>query len=233
MSSARGRDDDSKRECFNVNRDYRSNGDNLPDDVTERKRLTFERDQSKIKEEDQAKNKDKHKKKDKKKEKKNKDKDKDKKKKDSDVDKNSKSSSSDSSSSSSSSSSDSDSDSDSDDNRKEKKNKEKKKKKEKDKKKDKKKKKYRHTTMTATTDLDGGSLRKSSSTARGPSFNNDSGNDTSVNTETILKAQGFNLKPFSLAQQVSKLKDLHVSADTCKCTGRARLIRTRLIRSST
>ena len=203
MSSARGRDDDLKRECFNVNRNYRSNGDNLPDDVTERKRLTFERDQSKIKEEDKAKNKDKHKKKDKKKEKKNKDKDK--KKKDSDADKNSKSSSSDSpsSSSSSSSSSGSDSDSDSDNNKKEKKKKEKKKK-EKDKEKE--KKKYEHTTMTAMTDLDGGSLRKSSSTARGPSFNNDSGNATSVNTETLLETQGFKLKPFSLGKQVSKLK---------------------------
>ena len=185
VSSAKGRldrDDNLTREHFNVNRDYRPNRDNLHGDVTERKRLIFECDEAKIKEEDKAKNNNKHKKKDKKKEKEKKEKDK--KKKDSDADKNSKSSSSDSSSSSSSSSSGSESDSDSDDNRKEKKNKEKKKKKEKDKEKDKEKKKYRHTTMTATTDLDGGSLRKSSSTARGPSFNNDSGNDTSVNTES-------------------------------------------------
>ena len=190
VSSGRGRsdrDDDLTRERFNGNGDYRTNGDNLPDDVTERKRLTFERDEAaKIKEDDKTKNSNKHKKKDKKKEKKRKDKDK--KKKDSDADKNSKSSSNSSSSdSSSSSSSSSSSDSDSDDNKKEKKTETKKKKeKEKDKKKDKEKKKHKRTTMTATTDLDGGSLRKSNSTARGPSFNNDSGNDTRVNTETLL-----------------------------------------------
>ena len=165
----------------------RSSGDSLLHDVTERKRFMLEREEAKDKKEHKAKN-DKHKKKNKKKKK-------DKKKKDSDADDNSKSSSDSSSSSSSSSSSGSDSDSnDDDDKKKKKKEKKKKNKKEKDKKKekgetkDKEKKTQRQTTMTVTTDLDGGSLRKNGSSTRGPSFNNDSGNDTSEKTKPNLMA---------------------------------------------